>query len=701
MNEQDVVSFFTGKGYEPHQAAGIAGNLMQESTLNPNAKNPTSGAFGLAQWLGSRKKSFMDYALKNKKDIKDPTAQLEFIDHELNTTETRARDKLLSSKDATEAAFNFSDHYERAGATEKKNATRANYANRILSSIIPSAQAGENMAKPLSYDEWVAAGEPKAPIKSDIPSRKSEIPTRKSATSAPLSYDEWVAAGEPKTPAEHEISKLSVADNLTRKAKIIAGGMAPSAIGATAGGVVGAFGGPAAPLTIPAGALIGSMAIPAVDLGIMGYNYLANKDIPTASQKIKNMMGTPTPETTTERILDVASSALSPAGIEPVAANLVKSAPGLLGRAGKEFSRAPITQLVVAPTSAAVSQGVAETTDNPLLGAAAGLTTAVAGNTRMPKDAFIPAYNAVTGKNVPLKIKIPTAGELTARAQANYDVLDNSGFQLDAPSFNAHFSTIPDKLRKDIGYVVRPGSEVDAAIKELTAGNIKDVAEITTLRKVIGSLKASGEPRDRQVAMQLMDEFDDYVLNAPPSAIVGGNKLAIDAWKAGREDYAKMKKSEIFTSILDGSELATGDKGKSIARRVSTLAENPKRMRLFTPAEQEEIRKVAKGGPIQSLLNRIATFSPMTPAAAIFTAVNPWGVYTAAGGMSAKAISTARQEQKVNNLSKIMRLGTGSRPPMFQGATGNLPLSYREATNAINMLNNQNQYQENRNALAQ
>lgn len=195
MNEQDVVSFFTGKGYEPHQAAGIAGNLMQESTLNPTAKNPTSGAFGLAQWLGSRKKSFMDFALKNKKDIKDPTAQLEFIDHELNTTETRARDKLLNSKDATEAAFNFSNHYERAGANEKKNATRANYANRILSSIIPSAQAGENMDKPLSFDEWVAAGKPKAPA-------TSEIPSRKIATAAPLSFDEWVAAGKPKAPAE-------------------------------------------------------------------------------------------------------------------------------------------------------------------------------------------------------------------------------------------------------------------------------------------------------------------------------------------------------------------------------------------------------------------------------------------------------------------------------------------------------------------
>ena len=210
MNEQDVVSFFTGKGYEPHQAAGIAGNLMQESTLNPTAKNPTSGAFGIAQWLGERKKAFMDYALKNKKDIKDPTAQLEFIDHELNTTETRARDKLLNSKDATEAAINFSNHYERAGANEKKNTNRANYANKILSTIIPSAHAGENMDQPLSYDEWVAAGKPKT-------ATTSEIPSRKPAASAPLSYDEWVAAGKPASAEESKgihYNPLKTAENL-------------------------------------------------------------------------------------------------------------------------------------------------------------------------------------------------------------------------------------------------------------------------------------------------------------------------------------------------------------------------------------------------------------------------------------------------------------------------------------------------------
>jgi hypothetical protein len=213
MNEQDVVSFFTGKGYEPHQAAGIAGNLVQESSLNPTAKNPTSGAFGFAQWLGPRKKAFMDFAMKAKKDIKDPLAQLEFIDLELNTTERKAKDRLLASRDATEAAVNFSNHYERAGANEKKNATRANYANKILGAIIPSAQAGETMDKPLSFDEWVAAGKPKAQ------STTSEIPTRKSNEAKPLSFEEWVAAGKPKAPGEKD--SMSWGETATRAASNI------------------------------------------------------------------------------------------------------------------------------------------------------------------------------------------------------------------------------------------------------------------------------------------------------------------------------------------------------------------------------------------------------------------------------------------------------------------------------------------------
>lgn len=50
-----VVAFLTGRGATPQQALGIAGALYAESRLDPNARNPTSGAFGIGQWLGDRR----------------------------------------------------------------------------------------------------------------------------------------------------------------------------------------------------------------------------------------------------------------------------------------------------------------------------------------------------------------------------------------------------------------------------------------------------------------------------------------------------------------------------------------------------------------------------------------------------------------------------------------------------------------------
>lgn len=459
-------------------------------------------------------------------------------------------------------------------------------------------------------------------------------------------------------------------ENIARQFGIAARGASPTLLGAGTGALLGSLAGPPG---AAAGGLIGSIGVPVSDAAIQAYNALAGKKVPLTSETIKNWLGGPKPETTGERMLDVASSAITPAGIEPAAANLVKSAPGMLGRAGTEFSRAPLSQLVTAPTSAATAQGVTEKSNNPALGFASGLVANIAGNVRGNKRA-----------------EAPSAEILDARSKANYEALDQSGFQLNNDNFKSHFENAPAKLRAEEGYVEGAYPKIDMAIKELNSDKPKDVAELSALRKIIGAAKSSSDSHERKIASHLMDSFDEYVLNVPENAIVGGDKHAAEAWKSAREDYSRMKKGEIFTDIIDKAELSQGDKGKAIASQISALAKNDKKMRLFSPAEQEEIKRVAKGGPVQSLLNTAAKFTPMTPAAAIFTAVNPWGAYTAAGGMTAKALATSRQEQQANNLAQTMRAGLGGRPPIVEGPTRNLPMaSYRELVNSLN-INNQN-----------
>lgn len=101
-------NFFIRKGMTDVAATGLVANLMRESALNPNAVNGSSGAYGLAQWLGSRKKAlFNKYGSKPSFDN-----QLNFIWSELNSSHKNGLRMLQSSRDIDEAAMNAFGYYE-------------------------------------------------------------------------------------------------------------------------------------------------------------------------------------------------------------------------------------------------------------------------------------------------------------------------------------------------------------------------------------------------------------------------------------------------------------------------------------------------------------------------------------------------------------------------------------------------------------
>jgi len=100
------VKFFENKGLSEQQAIGIVSRLFAESGLNPNAVNPTSGAYGIAQWLGSRKNA----ALNTQGDF---NKQLQLVWDELNSTEKTALSAIKVAKTAPQAA-NAMELYERA-----------------------------------------------------------------------------------------------------------------------------------------------------------------------------------------------------------------------------------------------------------------------------------------------------------------------------------------------------------------------------------------------------------------------------------------------------------------------------------------------------------------------------------------------------------------------------------------------------------
>src|SRR5581483_10908211 len=70
--------FFVGKGYTPEQAAGIVGNLVHESGMNPSAVGDAGTSGGLAQFHNERLTALKAYAASAGKPATDFQTQLEF-----------------------------------------------------------------------------------------------------------------------------------------------------------------------------------------------------------------------------------------------------------------------------------------------------------------------------------------------------------------------------------------------------------------------------------------------------------------------------------------------------------------------------------------------------------------------------------------------------------------------------------------------
>ena len=115
-NAEKALKYFMSKGLARHQAAGLIGNLMRESGLNPTAyyHDKDGGAYGIAQWRGDRRKRlFAKYGNKPSFD-----QQLDYIWEELNSSHKSGLRHLLASKNAEEAARMGMGYYEFSAGPE-------------------------------------------------------------------------------------------------------------------------------------------------------------------------------------------------------------------------------------------------------------------------------------------------------------------------------------------------------------------------------------------------------------------------------------------------------------------------------------------------------------------------------------------------------------------------------------------------------
>jgi uncharacterized protein (TIGR02594 family) len=135
-----AVNYFITQGWSAIQAAALVGNLMQESNLKPRAINPSSGATGIAQWLGPRLTALQ--SIPNWQDLQN---QLAFVNWELQNSEKAAGDALRETEDLESATLVVRTKYERCGESEANDANRlaqANIAYGLVTPTVPVSTSG-------------------------------------------------------------------------------------------------------------------------------------------------------------------------------------------------------------------------------------------------------------------------------------------------------------------------------------------------------------------------------------------------------------------------------------------------------------------------------------------------------------------------------------------------------------------------------
>lgn len=154
------------KGWSAAAAAGIVGNLVQESGLRTDAIGDGGTSGGLAQWHNERLEALKRFAAARGKEWTDLDTQIDYLDYELHNNERDAGRKLNDAQDAAEAASIFMREFERpeiSAAAEDQRVANAMVIYNGRATAADDAHGGgggsyDGLVSPTSYAAGFAAG---------------------------------------------------------------------------------------------------------------------------------------------------------------------------------------------------------------------------------------------------------------------------------------------------------------------------------------------------------------------------------------------------------------------------------------------------------------------------------------------------------------------------------------------------------------
>lgn len=287
------------------------------------------------------------------------------------------------------------------------------------------------------------------------------------------------------------------------------------------------------------------------------------------------------------------------------------------------------------------------------------------------------------GKKIAAADKAPpllSTDDLKSAAQQQYAVARNAGVVVTPNSYERAVKGIASDLRS-AGYHPKLHPRVSAALEELQAnvGTPKSLDDLDLIRRVANNAAASIQPDERRIARAVIEKLDDYVDGLQPTDLVtGDSKQAVTALQSARGLWQKVKKAELLDSIFEKAKNSSpqySQSGMENALRVKfrAVADNPKLMRQFSPAERKAIQGIVRGGGIQ---NALRLLGKLAPSGVVSGGIGATAGYAVGGPVGAIALPAAGWAGKTGaaamGLGKYKALNEGVRRGVMNAPTAGL-----------------------------
>lgn len=232
---------------------------------------------------------------------------------------------------------------------------------------------------------------------------------------------------------------------------------------------------------------------------------------------------------------------------------------------------------------------------------------------------------------------VPTSSQLKDLSRQAYQQAENAGVVIQPQSFANNVGKIVGRAATEgIDPTLHP--QATAALKRLTdvvqAGRPIALQELETLRKVVKGAAGSLSKDERRIARIMVDALDDYALNLSTADVVAGNAAGTgQLLRNARSLWSRASKSEVVDELIErannrASQFSGSGYENALRTEFRNLIQNPRRLRLFSPVEQQALRRVANGGAAE---NALRYFGKLAPTGVVSTALSG-GIGAVVGG---------------------------------------------------------------------